>query len=48
MLLDTVTGDTWQLVKLGKTEDSGMGWEFVAKLDQPQAPPPSPTIQTTN
>lgn len=48
MLLDTVTGDTWQLVKIGKTDNSGMGWEFVPKIDQPPSPPPPPTIQTTN
>ncbi|MBV8973472.1 MAG: hypothetical protein JO290_14400 [Sphingomonadaceae bacterium] len=47
MLLDTVTGDTWQLVKLGKAKNSGMGWEFVGKLDQPPSPLP-PTLHTTN
>jgi hypothetical protein len=35
MLLDTVTGDAWQLVSMGKTDDAGMGWQFVGKIDQP-------------
>lgn len=35
MLLDTTTGDTWQLVTMGKDESDGMGWQFVGKIDQP-------------
>lgn len=36
MLLDTATGNTWQLVKLGSDEKkSGVGWQFVRKLDNP-------------
>jgi hypothetical protein len=35
MLLDTATGDTWQLVNLGKDENTGQGWQFTAKLDGP-------------
>lgn len=35
MLLDTATGDTWQLVNLGKGDKSGLGWQFTGKIDQP-------------
>lgn len=29
MLLDTATGETWQLVTKGKSEDSALTWERV-------------------
>lgn len=35
MLLDTVTGNTWVLVRLGEKENSGYGWEFSERLDAP-------------
>lgn len=38
MLLDTVTGQTWLLVTLGEDQNSGFGWEPVAKLPSPSAP----------
>jgi hypothetical protein len=31
-LLDTATGKTWQLVRLGKDEDAGVGWQSVNKI----------------
>ena len=37
MLLDTATGNTWQLVKLGDKDDAGVGWQFVGKIDDPHA-----------
>lgn len=33
MLLDTATGDTWQLVQLGRADSDGLGWQYVGKLD---------------
>ena len=36
MLLDSVTGKTWQLVTLGK--DKGMGWQFTGKTDESDVP----------
>ena len=43
MLIDTASGDTWQLVSLGNKDTDGMGWQFVGKIDQP----PIPIITTT-
>ena len=34
-LLDTATGDTWQLVRLGDGDNSEMGWQYMRRLDGP-------------
>ena len=43
MLLDTTTGDTWQLVKLEKDVSMGLGWQFIGKIDQA-----SPEVRNSN